>query len=236
MSISIDKAVIARLNIKGEKFEILVDPEKALEIKMGKNVNIEDVLAYPAIYKNARASEIAPNDLLQKKFGTTDVYEIALRIIKKGEIQLTTEQRRKMIEQKKQQIAEIISKRGINPQTNLPHPPQRILNAMNQTGIKIDPFIDAELQVERIIKEIRKILPIKLEKVEIELIIPPQYTGKVYNIIKNAGEVNEEKWLEDGSLKINVEVLSGIRDDLFKKIGDITRGNFQSKIVKKVEV
>lgn len=236
MSISIDKAVIARLNFKGEKFEILVDPEIAWEIKRGKNLNIEDALAYPEVYKNARASEVAPKELLQKIFGTTDINQIALKIIKEGEFELTTEQRRKMIQQKKQEIANLISKRAIDPRTNTPHPPQRILNAMEKAGVRVDPFIDAELQVDGVIKEIRKLLPIKIEKAEIQLVIPPQFTGKVYNLIKNSGTIKDEKWLEDGSLLIVLEMLSASKDVLFKKIADITHGNFQSKILKETEV
>ena len=236
LGVSIDKAVIARLNFKGEKFEILVDPEKAWEIKRGKNLCVEDALAYPEVYKNARASEVAPKELLQKVFGTTDIYQIALRIIKEGTFELTTEQKRKMIQQKKQEIANLISKRAIDPRTNTPHPPQRILNAMEKAGVRIDPFTDAELQVDGVIKEIRKLLPIKIEKAEIQLIIPPQFTGKVYNLIKSSGTIKDEKWLDNGDLLIILEMLSASKDTLFKKIADITHGNFQAKILKEAEV
>lgn len=233
---SVEKAVVARMNVRNQKFEILVDPEKALEVKRGKTLDLNEVLAYPAIYSDARKGELAPTKDLQTAFGTTDVSKIAERIIKEGMLQLTTEQRRKMIEQKKMQIATIISKRGINPQTNTPHPPQRILNAMEEVGVRVDPFVDAEAQVSNVLKEIRKMLPIKLEKVSFSLRIPPQFSGRAYPLLKRFGEIKSENWLTDGSLQVEIEVLAGVQDEFFKKLSDLTHGQFESKLLRKVEI
>jgi len=234
--ISVDKAVVARLKIKNLNFEILVDPRKAFEIKKGANVDIQEVLAYPAIYKDARKGEAAREEDLQKVFGTKDIYKIAEEIIKKGEFSLTTEQKRELIEEKKNQIATLISKRAINPQTNTPHPPQRILNAIEKAGVNIDPFIDAEVQVEKVLKAIKPLLPIKFEKVLLQIKIPSQFAGKAYGIIAKAGEVKNEEYLADGSLQIQIEIFSGVQEEFFRKLAEITKGNYESKVLKKVEV
>jgi len=234
--VSVDKAVVARLKVKGVNFEILVDPRKAFELKKGSNVNIQEVLAYPAIYKDARKGEVVRSEDLQKTFGTTDINKIAEEIIKKGEFSLTTEQKRELIEEKKNQIATLISKRTINPQTNTPHPPQRILNAMEKVGVNVDPFIDAEIQIEKVLKAIKPILPIKFEKTLLQLKIPTQFTGRVYNIITKVGDVKNEEYLSDGSLQIQIEIFSGVQDEFFRKLAEITKGNYESKILKKVEV
>ena len=141
-----------------------------------------------------------------------------------------------MVEQKKNQIANIIARKGINPQTNTPHPPQRILNAMEQAGVNIDPFVDAELQVDKVLKEIKALLPIKFQKVTIQFKIPPQYSSKVFSIVKRSVDVKSEKWLDDGSLEISVEVLAGVQDEIFQKISSLTHGNFESKIVKREDI
>lgn len=199
-------------------------------------VDLNEILAYPAIYKDARKGDAASEQDLHKTFGTTDIIKIADRIIKEGEIQLTTEQKRRMIEQKKVQIANIISKKGINPQTNTPHPPQRIINAMEQVGVNIDPFIDAELQVDKVLKSIRAVLPIKFQKVLIQLKIPPQFSGNAFTILKNSGEVVKEEWLNDGSLLVNVEVMAGIQEELFQKLSSLTHGSFESKVLKREDL
>jgi len=234
--ISVDKAVVARLKIKNLNFEILVDPKKAFEIKKGANVNVQEALAYPAIYKDARKGEAVREEDLQKTFGTKDIYKIAEEIIKKGEFSLTTEQKRELIEEKKNQIATLISKRAINPQTNTPHPPQRILNAMEKAGVNIDPFIDAEVQVEKVLKAIKPLLPIKFEKVLLQIKIPSQFAGKGYSIIAKAGEVKNEEYLADGSLQVQIEIFSGVQEEFFRKLAEITKGNYESKVLRKVEV
>lgn len=236
MVVSIDKAVTARLTVNNLKFEILVEPERAFEFKQGKGMKTEDVLAYPAIYKDTRSTELASEKDVQKVFGTTDVYKVAEKIIKQGEIRLTTEQRRKMVEQKKVQLANLLAKKAINPQTNTPHPPQRILNAMEQTGVNIDPFIDAELQVDKVLKSIKPLLPIKFQKVLLQLKIPAQFSGRAYPVIKGSGTVKQEQWLNDGSLQLNIEILAGVQDDLFKKLADMTHGQVETKILKREDI
>lgn len=236
MSVSLDKAVTSRLTVSGQKFEILVDPNKALEFKKGANIDMGEILAYPAIYRDVRTTDMVAEKDLQKTFGTTDVFKIASKIIKEGELQLTTEQKRQMVEQKKTQIATLISKRGINPQTNAPHPPQRILNAMDQAGINVDPLVDAELQIDKIIKAIKTIVPIKFEKVVLQIKIPPQFSGRVHPIVKSVGNIQQEQWLNDGSLQITIEILAGVQEELFQKISSLTHGSFESKIMKKEAV
>jgi len=236
LPVDLSKAVVCRKSVSGRKFEILVDSKKALELKRGGKVAMEDVLAYPAVYKDASAAEPVPGEDLQKAFGTTDIYKIAERIIREGELQLTTEQRREMTEQKRLQIAEIISRRGINPQTNTPHPPQRILGVMEKAGVSIDPFTPAEQQIDKILKLIKPIIPIKFERVTLQLKIPPQFSGRVYSVLKGAGTISQEKWLNDGSLQLNIEVLGGMQAELLDKLASLTHGNFESKAVSEQEI
>jgi ribosome maturation protein SDO1 len=232
----VDKAVVSRLSIGNQKFEILVDPELALRFKKGEKVNLNEVLAYPVIYRDVRSTEAVAASDLQKSFGTTDVMKIAAKIIKEGELQLTTEQRRHMIEQKKNQIADLIAKRGINPQTNTPHPPQRILKAIEQSGANIDPFTDAELQVEKVLKAIKQFLPIKFQKVSLQVKIPAQFAGKVFPILKSVGTLQQEQWLNDGSLQAILEILAGVQEELTQKIAGLTHGQYELKVLKREDV
>ncbi|MBI2084776.1 MAG: ribosome assembly factor SBDS [Candidatus Aenigmarchaeota archaeon] len=232
MSVSIEKAVISRLTAQGQKFEILVDPNKAMDLKSGKAVPMEEILAYPVIYRDVRSTESVAESELQKVFGTKDAYKIAEVILKQGEIQLTTEQRREMVEQKRSQVAGLISKRGVNPQTNTPHPEQRILNAMHQAGVNVDPFSPAELQLAKIVEAIKKYIPLKFQNVTLQVKVPPQFAGRAFPIIKT-GKVVGEQWLNDGSLQASVELMAGVMDEFIQKISNLTHGNFESKVLKR---
>jgi len=234
--VSVDEAVICRLKKAGLVFEILVDPYKAEEFRKTKKGEIDEILAVKSIFRDARKGDLISSEELQKGFATTNLDQAIVKILTEGEMQLTTEQRRRMVEEKKAQIADLIAKQAINPQNNLPHPPSRIINAMDQAGVHIDPFADAESQVDKTIKAIKALLPIKMQRVVIQLTIPPQFSGKVYSSVKRLVPEFEEKWLGDGSLQIIANIPAGLQVELLKQVGDSTHGNFKSDILRREDV
>lgn len=229
--VSLDKAVIARYKHGKRNFEVLVDPEKADLIRSGTEVGIEDALVVEEIFEEASKGEKATESNLMTVFSTTDVQEIAKRIIKEGEVQLTAEQRRKKVEEKKRMVIDRISRISINPQTNTPHPPQRIEIAMKEAKVHIDPFKPVDELVSATVKAIRPIIPIKIEEVQIAIKIPAAYSGRVYEIKKNY-EVTKEEWEGDGSFVALLRVPAGMRDELFSFLNGITKGEVQTRIVK----
>ncbi len=60
--IPLDRAVIARLESHGERFEILVDPDLAQTIREGGEIDIEDVVAAQYVYENAAHVEKASDE------------------------------------------------------------------------------------------------------------------------------------------------------------------------------
>src|SRR2546425_12043376 len=124
--------VIARIEKAGEKFEVLVKPDAVQKLRDGKDVNVLDNLAIDEIFRDAHKGSKASEEKMQEFFGTTEAVEVARQIIKKGEIQLTTEQRREMQEGKRRQIVADIAAHAVNPQTNTPHPPQRSAVAVEE--------------------------------------------------------------------------------------------------------
>ncbi|WP_017980995.1 ribosome assembly factor SBDS [Methanocaldococcus villosus] len=231
--VSLEEAVIARLTAHGEKFEILVDPYLAAKLKEGLNVDMDELLAIDVVFKDANKGEKAPEELLMKVFGTTDVKEIAKKIILKGHVQLTAKQREEIREQKKKQIITIICKNTINPQTDTPHPPHRIEKALEELKINIDIYKSAEEQVPEIIKKLKRVLPIKFEKRDIAVKIPPEFAGKAYNVLHHFGSVKQEEWANDGSLIVLIEIPSGVESDFYTQLNKITKGNFQAKVLKR---
>ena len=123
---SLDKSVIAHLDMQGEHFELLVDADLAYMYKTGKKTDLANVLVVEEVFKDSKKGERHKSELLQKMFKTTDINEIAKQIIQRGELQLTTDQRRKMLEDKRKQIVAIIARECIDPRTGAPHPPQRM--------------------------------------------------------------------------------------------------------------
>ncbi|MCK5636751.1 MAG: ribosome assembly factor SBDS, partial [Thermoplasmatales archaeon] len=106
--VSLDDAVIARLKKGEEHFEVLVDPYAAADLIDGKEVDVVQSLAIDTVFKDSKKGTHASEESLQKNFGTADIAEITKQIILKGDIQLTTEQRNKMQENRRNRIIETI--------------------------------------------------------------------------------------------------------------------------------
>ena len=227
--IDVDKAVVAKLNVGGNSFEILVDCENALKFRRGENIFLDDVLATEEIFKDVKKGEKASN--LFKFFNTEDKKEIAEKIIKKGDIQLTAEYKQKLRDEKKKKIINLIHSNAVNPETSLPHPVTRIEIAMGDAKVRIDEYKSAEEQIKDIIDKLRPIIPIKYEVREIAIRIPSQYAGKSFNTLKKYGKMLKEEWGNDGSLLVALEIPGGLHMKLIDKLNDITRGNVDVKIL-----
>jgi ribosome maturation protein SDO1 len=223
---------VARITKEGEHFEILVKPEPAFSYRTGKTDSISKILATETIFTDANKGLKASEDQLQEAFGTLDPIKIATVILKKGTLQLTTAQRRKLTEDKRKQIISFIARQCVDPKTNLPHPPMRIEQAMEQVHYPIDPFEDVEEQTKEIIKLLRPILPLKMEQVSVVVRIPPEYAAKVYGTVKGFGTIRKEEWRADGSWFSTVEMPAGLYGPFLEKLGEMTRGNLEAKLAK----
>src|SRR5574342_82859 len=107
--------VVARFEKSGERFEVLVKPDAVQQIRDGKDVDILANLAIDQVFRDAHKGSKASSEKMKEFFGTDDPIAVAKQLILKGEIQLTTEQRRQMQEQKRRQIVQYIAANAINP-------------------------------------------------------------------------------------------------------------------------
>lgn len=229
--IPLEQAVVARLESHGERFEILVDPEMAADIRHGGDIPIEDAVAALFIFENSSKAEKSPDETLKKVFDTVDFETIAGRIIRKGEIHLTAEQRKRMTEDKRNQIVTFISRNAINPQTKLPHPRKRIEMAMEEAKVNVDPFKHVDEQVKDVVKALRPLIPIKFAEMKFAVRIPADFAPKAYGEIHTATTVEREQWQNDGSWICVVRIPAGIQEDFYSLINRLTKGDGDVKIL-----
>ncbi|HNQ29867.1 MAG: hypothetical protein A4E36_00369 [Methanoregulaceae archaeon PtaB.Bin009] len=229
--IPLEKAVAARLESHGEKFEILVDPDLAVKSRQGEKIELEDMVAALNVFSNASRGTRASDEALLKVFHTTDFPEIAAKIIQKGEIHLTAEQRKHMIAEKRRQVINFISRNAINPQTGLPHPPQRIEMAMEEARVNIDLYKHLDELVKETVKALRPILPIKFDELRIAVKIPADYAPRAFGDIQSAATIEREEWQKDGSWICLVRIPAGIQGDFYSLVNRLTKGQGEVKIL-----
>ncbi len=223
---------VVRYSFEGEKFEILVKPDPALDYKLGKKKDVSAVLVSDEIYTDSGKGTKPGNEKLLKAFKTEDQTEIAQIILEKGVLNLTTDQRRKMIDEKKKRIVEFIAKTYVDPKTHLPHPPLRIEQAMKDARVSVDPQKSVDEQVQDIVEKLRSIIALKSENLQLEIIIPAQYASQSYSVLKSVGTLKKEEWQNNGSLKAILEIPAGARPNVIDKLGSITKGSASVEVIK----
>lgn len=218
---------LARIKQAGKNFEIIVDLDDALKFKKGQasSIEAEGDAVFTDSKKGFRAS---PSDLASA-FGTTDVSNIAKKIVKTGEVLVTQEYRDEEKEKKFRQIVDFLANNAVDPQTGNPHSSERIKSALEQANINIK-NAPIESQIKEVTEEISKIIPIKIRTRKIKIIVPAMHTGKAYGIINQYKE--EEKWLNDGSLEVIVNVPSGMTMDFYDKLNSVTHGSAVTEEIK----
>ncbi|MEM3556694.1 MAG: ribosome assembly factor SBDS, partial [Conexivisphaerales archaeon] len=194
------KPVIVKIYRGSERFEIMVNSEAAFEYRQNKIKDLDKVLVVDEIYTDFSKGQRAPREKLKKAFGTENIKEIESEILLKGELPLTTDQRRKMTEEKRKQIVNFISKNFVDPKTGLPHPIVRIEKAMEMVGVTVDPMKPAEEQAKGVIEKLRPYLALKTGSITLSYKISSKYAYQAIRVLKEFGELKEENWGSDGSL------------------------------------
>lgn len=257
--IDLGKYVIAELEEGKDRFEILVDPKKAWAVKKKiasllkkkaekdedakvtprelidrQILDIRDVVESPTVFTNLRRGEKPSEEEVEEFFGTDDFNVICARILLDGEVQLTKTQRDEIVQKKRNKIVAILAKNCINPQNKLPHPPNRIEKAIDEAKVKIDPLKSAEEQVKAILKEIQRIIPIKMETIELAIKVPASFSAKTYNLVDRYTQIKKSEWQNDGSWIGVVDLASGMQAEFLDRINKATHGRVQTKVLKKI--
>lgn len=227
--VKMDDAVLARFKKNELNFEIYVDPFMAWDYKHGKNLKIEDLVAYEAVYADAKKGEEASKDDLNEVFGTNDFFEIAKQIILHGDVQLTTVQKQQMTENRENEIINFIKTNAHDPKNKTPVPEQRIRNAFEELKIKVNLNKTKDKEIEEILDKLKRIMPISLEKIIVTVEIPSSHAGKASGTIYKY-ELAEQKWLANGSFVAKIKIASGLKNQLVSELNNITHGNLVLKV------
>jgi ribosome maturation protein SDO1 len=219
---------IARIKKEGKHFEILVNLELALKYKKGESKTV-DFLEIDRIFKDSKKAEVPTAAEIRNVFKTDNIYEIAGKIVKEGEVQLTQEFRDAQQDAKYKQVVDFLAKNAVDPRSGNPHTPDRIKTALSDAHVNIK-NTPIETQINDIITELSKILPIKIQIKKVKIRIPAIHVGKAYGIINSYKE--KEEWLSNGDLEVVVGVPGGMIIDFYDKLNSVTHGSALTEEIK----
>lgn len=226
---------LARIKKGGKTYELVVDPDLVMSLKLKTNKTDEDIsatLKAEKVFYDAKKGEIASETELKKAFGTADVISLARLIIEGGEIQFTSEYREKLREDKKRKIINIIHRSAVDPKTGIPHPIARIESAMNEAKVKIDEYKKAEDQIQDILSKLKPIIPIKFDEKTLAIKLPLQYAAKLHSLLPAYGKIETENWLSDGSYMCKLKIPAGLQAEIMDELNKKTHGTVHIEFVK----
>lgn len=217
----------ARVTKGGKKYEILVDLDEALKFRKGEG-DFNSAVLGDAVFHNLKSGERASSDDLEINFGTSDFIGVAEKIIKTGEVVRTADSMKAEQDMKYKQIVDFFVRNAVSPEGR-PYTPDRIMKALGEARVNVKNK-PVESQVEEILDQLSKILPIKIERKKIKLLIPAIHTGKAYGIVKEF--MKQEAWKNNGDLEVVVEMPAGLVIDFYDRVNSATSGSVMSDELK----
>jgi len=215
--VSLDDAVLARMEKGGKRYELLVDPNLVEDFKSKpETVDLNHFLAMDEVFHDIRGGERPTADAIEKTFATQDILEIAKIILAKGSIQLTTSQRKARVEEMRQQIVHEIHTQPVDPKTKSPHPKTRIELALEESRYSVDPFKRLDDQVKDALELLKPMIPLSFESIRLAIRVPGSAYGSASRILRPYLE--KEQWLENGSWAGIIEIPAGMKDTIIGKL------------------
>ena len=215
----------------GSDFEILVEPDLAKEAKLeGKDHDIQRLLFVQEVFVDAGEGERASVDELEDEFNTQQVMEAAEEIFENGDMQLTTDQKAEIREEKYKQVVSMISRRAMDPKTGNPHPPNRVENGLEEAGFNVNWDSDVNEEFDEAIDLLRPIIPISLDEKKVAIKIPIDKAGKAYDKLQQTADVEEEQW-GDQYFMAKMTMPAGVLTELMEEVQEIAKGDAEVKEV-----
>jgi len=224
--VSLDNSVLARMEKGGKRYELLVDPEMVDDFKNNPDsINIDDFLAMDEVFHDARGGERPTEDAIENTFGTQDILQIAKIILDKGSIQLTTNQRKAIVEKMRQKIIHHIHSQAVDPKTKSPHPVTRIELALEESRYSVDPFKKLELQIKDAVDKLKVLIPLSFETMRLAFKVPGSAYGGAMRVLRSYHV--KDGWLEDGTWACVIEIPAGMKGEI---IGQIMKVSSQTEV------
>ena len=224
--VSLDNSVLARMEKGGKRYELLVDPEMVDDFKNNPDsINIDEFLAMDEVFHDARGGERPTEEAIENTFGTQDILEITKIILDKGSIQLTTNQRKAIVEKMRQKIIHHIHSQAVDPKTKSPHPITRIELALEESRYSVDPFKKLELQIKDAVDKLKVLIPLSFETMRLAFKVPGSAYGGAMRVLRSYHV--KDGWLEDGTWACVIEIPAGMKGEI---IGQIMKISSQTEV------
>ncbi|CAO1619467.1 unnamed protein product [Parajaminaea phylloscopi] len=206
--IKLTNVSVVRLRKGGKRFEIACYKNKVREWRTGVEKDLDEVVQIENVFVNVSKGQMAPQEDLQKAFGTTDREKITLEILKKGELQVGEKERNAELSNLWRDIATQVAARCVDPTSKRPYTVGVIEKAMTEVHYSVKTGKSAKSQSNDVIKLLQssKTLPIERTRMRIRISMGAKEGKKLKEkIVPHVEKVEEEDWDEEWELIATID-------------------------------
>lgn len=211
---------IIKMEKNGGAIELLCKPGMITKFRKGE-CQLSDVLLDDRLYSNSSKGDLAPQNLIDS-FGKKG-QDLLEYILKEGKYQLTTQEKREMVEQCRKDVVRYIHNTYIDSVTKLPHPIQRIELALQEIKFNPEPEKSVESNVKSILNKLTGIIRLTESTMSATVTVPNKHIGKVASIIYSNCNVLKEDYGKEAAV-FEIEFAPGkyenLHDQLAKSSGN----------------
>ncbi len=232
--VNVDKAFELRYEKNKEKLEVLVDFDKLNEFKKNpEEISVYDVLADSKIFKDQKKGEIASANFIEKFFPNLSEELVLKEVLLNGECQIPTSYLNKLREEKKIQVINYIAQNSMNPSMRSKYTKTMIETEVNKLKYNFDPTKDFIFQAEEVLKLLKKVMPISLNKIILNISIPAEFSSFFYGPFRKHGKIIKEYFNKESNLILHMEISESELDTVENFIKQNSKGEASYYIMKK---
>eukprot|EP00053_Salpingoeca_punica_P005646 m.55708 g.55708 ORF g.55708 m.55708 type:complete len:252 (-) comp13336_c0_seq4:723-1478(-) len=217
--IKLTNVAVVRLRKNALRFELACFRNKVMSFRQGLEKDLDEVLQIHTIFSNVSKGLVSSKADLEAAFPDMKEEDIILEILRKGEQQVSKEERDSQLDQTFKEVATIISDKCINPDTKRPYTISQIERAMHDIHISIQPSKSTKKQALEVMKLLKEHVPLERASMSVRIVLPKKEAKQVQaNLKELLGAIESQDWQGD-----ILEIVSSIDPGNYRPIDEMVR-------------
>ncbi|WFD44519.1 hypothetical protein MPSI1_003187 [Malassezia psittaci] len=178
------------------------------EVSDSNEKDLDEVVQIENVFLNVSKGQVAPNDDLNKAFGTTNVSEIIVEILKKGELQVGDKERSHELTNLWREIATQLAQSCVEPSSQKPYTVGMIEKAMKEIHWSVKTGKSAKSQSLEVLKllQAKDVIPIQRARMRVRVSMPPKEGKRLKDkIVAMFEDIEDEDYSDEWELIGTIE-------------------------------
>lgn len=168
---------VVRLKAGGKRFEIACYKNKVVDWRARLETDVNAVLQAPTVFFNVSRGVVAGKADLERAFGSSEHLSCALRILDRGELEVSDKERAQAQAQLFRDVAQLVADMSVNPESQRPYPASIVERALHDVHFAVQPGKPAKAQALKAVERLKAAIPIARARIRVRIALPAAGAG-----------------------------------------------------------